>query len=208
MTLLRIDSSARRQSVSKELTSRFVDAWRLEHPEGKLIERDLALTAIPPITDEWVQAIHAEPAALTAEQKRTLALSDELISELQEADTIVIGSPMYNFTIPAPLKAWVDQVVRVGKTVEWTATGPQGLLRNKKVFVVTSRGGAFRPGTPTERFDYQEPYLRHILGAIGLTDVTFIHAENQKPGPQAEVARATAISEIGRLAVEVGLSVA
>ena len=200
MKLLCIDSSARRYSVSRQLTGRFVAAWQQEHPEGEVIERDLATTALPLITDEWVQAVHSNPASLTAEQKQVLAVSDELVAELVQADTIVIGAPMYNFAIPAPLKAWIDQVVRVGKTVLFAAAGPQGILKGKKVYVVTSRGGAFRPGTPTERFDYQEPYLRHILGFIGLTDVTFIHAENQKPGAQAEIARAAAIAEIQQVA--------
>ena len=125
-----------------------------------------------------------------------------MIEELVQADTIVIGAPMYNFAISAPLKSWIDQVVRVGKTVLFAEAGPQGILTGKKVYVVTSRGGAFRPGTPTERFDYQEPYLRHILGFIGLADVTFIHAENQKPGAQAEIAKAAAIAQIQQLAAE------
>jgi FMN-dependent NADH-azoreductase len=202
MKLLRIDSSARRSSVSRHLTARFVEAWQLEHPDGTVIERDLATTALPHITDEWVQAVYSNPASLTAEQKHVLQLSDALVEELVQADTIVIGAPMYNFAIPAPLKAWIDQVVRVGKTVLFAASGPQGILKGKKVYVVTSRGGAFRPGTPTERFDYQEPYLRHILAFIGLTDVTFIHAENQKPGAQAETAKAAAIAQIRELAAE------
>jgi FMN-dependent NADH-azoreductase len=200
MNLLRIDSSARRNSVSRQLTSRFVEAWQREHREGEVIERDLAATTLPLITDEWVQAVHSDPAALTAEQKQILAVSDELVAELVQADTIVIGAPMYNFAIPAPLKAWVDQVVRVGKTVLFAAAGPEGILKGKKVCVVTSRGGAFRPGTPAERFDYVEPYLRHILGFIGLTEVTFIHAENQKPGARAEVGKAAANAEIRQLA--------
>jgi FMN-dependent NADH-azoreductase len=208
MKLLRVDSSARRNSVSRHLTGRFVEAWQQEHPQGEVIERDLATTALPHITDEWVQAIHSDPAALTAQQKQILQLSDILVDELVRADRIVIGAPMYNFAIPAPLKAWIDQVVRVGKTVLFAATGPQGILKGKKVYVVTSRGGAFRPGTPTERFDYQEPYLRHILGFIGLTDVTFIHAENQKPGAQAEIAKAAAIAQIQQLAAEPAPSVA
>ncbi len=87
---------------------------------------------------------------------------------------------MHNFTISAPLKAWIDQVVRVGRTVLWGPNGPEGGLKGKKVAVLTSRGGAYRPGTPTAQYDFQERYLRHILGFIGLTDVTFIHAENQK----------------------------
>jgi FMN-dependent NADH-azoreductase len=206
MKLLRIDSSARRNSVSRQLTGRFVKAWRQEHPDGTVIERDLATTTVPHITDEWVHAVHSDPATLTTEQKLVLQLSDELVEELVQADTIVIGAPMYNFAIPAPLKAWIDQVVRVGKTVLFAAAGPQGILKGKKVYVVTSRGGAFRPGTPTERFDYQEPYLRHILGFIGLTDVTFIHAENQKPGAQAEIARSAAIVQMQELASDTPIS--
>jgi FMN-dependent NADH-azoreductase len=196
MKLLRIDSSARRNSVSRQLTARFAEAWQKEHPQGQVIERDLTTTTLPHITDEWVQAVHSNPASLTGEQKQLLSVSDILVQELVEADTIVIGARMYNFAIPAPLKAWIDQVVRVGKTVLFAATGPEGTLKGKKVYVVTSRGGAFRPGTPTERFDYQEPYLRHILAFIGLTDVTFIHAENQKPGAQAEIAKAAAVAQI------------
>jgi FMN-dependent NADH-azoreductase len=201
MNLLRVDSSARRNSVSRHLTGRFADAWQQEHPDGTLIERDLSTTVVPHITDEWVHAVHSDPATLTPEQRQVLELSDALVEELLQADTIVIGAPMYNFAIPAPLKAWIDQVVRVGKTVHFAASGPQGILKGKKVYVVTSRGGAFRPGTPTERFDYQEPYLRHILAFIGLTDVTFIHAENQKPGAQAEIAKDAAIAQLQELAV-------
>lgn len=208
MKLLRVDSSARRNSVSRQLTGRFVEAWQAEHPRGEVIERDLATTPIHPITDEWVQAIYSHPANLTDEQKQVLRLSDTLIDELRQADTIVIGSPMYNFAIPAQLKAWIDQVVRVGQTVLFGVDGPKGILTGKKVYVVTSRGGAFRPGTPTERFDYQEPYLQHILAFIGLTDVTFIHAENQKPGPQGEVARDAAIARIQAYASESHNSVA
>jgi len=111
---------------------------------------------------------------------------------------------MYNFTIAAPLKAWIDQVVRAGKTVLSRASGPEGLLKGKKVYVITSRGGGYRPGTPTERFDYQEPYLRHILAFIGLREVTFIHTENQKPGPQAEIARLAAIEQIEQLTAAAG----
>jgi FMN-dependent NADH-azoreductase len=206
MKLLRVDSSARRNSVSRQLTAHFVEAWQQQHPEGTVVERDLSTTALPHITDEWVQAIHTNPEALTADQKQVLKTSDALVEELVQADTVVIGAPMYNFAIPAPLKAWIDQVVRVGKTVLFAASGPQGILKGKKVYVVTSRGGAFRPGTPTERFDYQEPYLRHILAFIGLTDVTFIHAENQKPGEQAEIAKTAAITRIQDLAAQVAPS--
>jgi FMN-dependent NADH-azoreductase len=206
MKLLRVDSSTRLSSVSRQLTGRFTEAWQHEHPEGTVIERDLAATSLPHITDEWVHAVHSNPATLTPEQRQVLQVSDALVDELVQADAIVIGAPMYNFTISAPLKAWIDQVVRAGKTVLFTADGPQGLLQGKKVYVITSRGRAYRPGTPTERFDFQEPYLRHILGFIGLTDVTFIHAENQKPGAQAEIAKAAAIAQIQQLAGAPALS--
>jgi FMN-dependent NADH-azoreductase len=200
MNLLRIDSSARHNSVSRQLTQRFAEAWKKENPTGEIIERDLSKTSLPLITDEWVQSVHADQASLTPAQKQVLAASDELIDEVVKADTIVIGAPMYNFTIASPLKAWIDQVVRVGKTVLFGPNGPQGVLEGKNVVVLTSRGGSFRRGTPTAQFDHQEPYLRHILAFIGLTDVTFIHAENQKPGVLAEPSRAAAISQIQQAA--------
>jgi FMN-dependent NADH-azoreductase len=196
MKLLRIDSSARRSSVSRQLTGRFAEVWKKEYPEGEVIERDLATTQLPLITDEFVQAMHSNPATRTPGQKQALAVSDTLIDELLQADTIVIGAPMYNFAIPALLKSWIDQVVRAGKTVLFEASGPRGAIEGKKVYVVTSRGGSYRPGMPTERFDYQEPYLRHILAFIGLTDVTFIHADNQKPGELAEPSRAAALEKL------------
>src|SRR5580698_1649171 len=115
MKLLRIDSGTRLSSVTRQLTGRFAEAWQHEHPEGTVTERDLAATSLPHISDEWVQAIHSNPAALTSEQKQVLQISDTLVDELVQADAIVIGAPMYNFAITAPLKAWIAQVVRVGK---------------------------------------------------------------------------------------------
>jgi FMN-dependent NADH-azoreductase len=196
MKLLRIDSSARRNSVSRQLTQKFVEAWKQENPAGEVIDRDLASTHLPHITDEWTHAAFADPAHLTPAQRETLSVSEALIEELLAADIIVIGAPMYNLTVSAPLKAWIDQIVRVGRTVFYGPNGPDGVLKGKKVIVLTSRGGAFRPGTPTAQYDHQEPYLRHILAFIGLTDVTFIHAENQKPGELAEPARAAAVEQL------------
>jgi FMN-dependent NADH-azoreductase len=194
MKLLRIDSSARRSSVSRQLTDRFVDAWKKANPAGEVIERDLATTHLPHITDEWTLAAYSDPATRTPAQREVLSVSETLIEELVAADMIVIGAPMYNFAVSAPLKAWIDQVVRVGRTVHVGPNGREGILKGKKVFVLTSRGGSYRPDTPTAQYDHQEPYLRHILGFIGLTDVTFIHAENQKPGELAEPSRAAAFA--------------
>ena len=116
---------------------------------------------------------------MTPAQRNYLSTSDQLIEEVEAADLIVIGAPMYNFAIPSPLKAWIDQIVRMGKTFGYGPSGARGLLANKRVVVVTARGGSYEKGTPAERVDFQEPYLRHILGFIGLNEVTFIHAENQ-----------------------------
>ncbi len=196
MKLLRIDSSARRNSVSRQLTEKFVEAWKQGNPTGEVMVRDLSTTVLPLITDEWMLAAYSDQARLTPAQRETLAVSDNLIDELLAADTIVMGAPMYNLTVSAPLKAWIDQIVRAGRTVLWGANGAQGVLKGKKVFVLTSRGGSFRPGTPTAQYDHQEPYLRHILGFVGLTDVTFIHAENQKPGELAEPARRAAFEQL------------
>ena len=200
MRLLRIDSSARRNSISRQLTSQFVETWKKENPKGEVIERDLATTHLPLITDEWTLAAHSDPAGLSTSQKYVLAPSNTLVEELLAADTIVIGAPMHNFAIFALLKGWIDQVVRVGRTVLFHPNGPQGLLRGKKAVVITSRGGSYRAGTPTAQYDYQEPYLRHILAFVGLTDLTFIHAENQKPGELGESSRTAAIAQIREVA--------
>jgi FMN-dependent NADH-azoreductase len=204
MKLLRIDSSARNSSVSRALTSNFVQAWKRENPEGQAVERDLAKTTQPTmVTDEWTQAIHSDPTKLTAAQRELLADSETLIAELVAADIIVIGAPMYNFTISWPLKAWIDQVVRIGKTFGYGPNGPKGLLTGKKAVVITSRAGSYAAGTERAKIDFQEPYLRHMLGFIGITDVTFIHAENQRPGGElAEPSRVAALEQIGELVVK------
>lgn len=196
--LLRIDSSARSSSVSRQLTSRFVEAWQEEHPHGEVIHRDLTATRLPHITDDWL-GTYGDPADLTPAQREYLSTSDTLIEELVAADTIVIGAPMYNFTISWALKAWIDQVIRLGKTLVYENTGPKGLLGGRKVVVITSRGGAYPAGTPRAAYDFQEPYLRLVLGTMGLTEVTFIHAENQL-NEQAQASRDAAIAQIQQVA--------
>ena len=199
MKLLQIDSSARSSSVTRQLTAKFVEEWKKNHPAGEIIRRDLA-TTFPHITDDWGRT-HLEPSQLTPAQRNYLSMSDHLIEELQAADTIVIGAPMYNVAIPSSLKAWIDQVVRMGKTFGYGPSGARGLLSDKKVIVITARGGAYPKGTPGEKVDFQEPYLRHILGFIGLTDVTFVHAENQAR-EEAGPSLASAAEHIGRLVAD------
>src|SRR6202043_1283826 len=138
MKLLQIDSSARAGSVTRRLTAKFAEQWRANQPAGEVIERDLSTTMLPLLTDDW-SATQLEPSKLSSAQPNQLPPSDRLIEELQIADTIVIGAPMYNFAIPSLLKAWIDQIVRVGKTVAYGPSGRQGLLGNKRVFVITAR---------------------------------------------------------------------
>jgi FMN-dependent NADH-azoreductase len=200
MKLLQIDSSARTSSVTRRLTAKFAEEWGKNHPDGEVVQRDLSATALPLITDDWA-ATHLEDSQLTLAQRSYLSTSDQLIQELSVADTVVIGSPMYNFSIPSSLKAWIDQIVRLGKTVGYGPNGPQGLLARKKVVVITSRGSAYERGSAREAFDFQEPYLRHILGFIGLADVTFIHAENQAR-EEAGVFFAAAAERIGGIVMD------
>jgi FMN-dependent NADH-azoreductase len=200
MKLLQIDSSARTSSVTRRLTAKIADEWIKNYPDGEVIQRDLSATALPLITDDW-NATHLEESKRTPAQRSYLSTSDELVEELKAADTVVIGAPMYNFAIPSLLKAWIDQIVRIGKTIGYGPNGRESLLNKKKVVIITSRGGAYEKGTATEAFDFQEPYLRHILGFIGLKDVTFIHAEKQA-GAEAAVSFAAASERIGGMVID------
>jgi len=196
MKLLQIDASPRQDSVSRQLTSLFAANWKQQVPAGQIVHRDLANSPLGLVTDDWIAGAFSNPDQRTSAHRSALQYSDKLIEELQAADVVVIGDPMHNFTISTRLKAWLDQVVRFGKTVSYGESGPKGLVSGKKVYVITSRGGAYPSGTPNAQFDFQEPYLRHILGFIGLTDITFIHAENQGKPDLAIAAKAAAIQRI------------
>src|SRR4030095_13686359 len=196
MNLLQIDASPRRDSVSRHLTSLFAANWKKNTLGGQVIHGALTNSPVGLVTDDWIQGSLLDPQQHTDAHKSALQYSDELIEELRAADVIVIGDPMHHFSISTRLKALLDQVVRAGKTVLFTGSGPKGLLSGKKTYVVTSRGGAYAPGTPDAAFDFQEPYLRHILAFIGLTDVTFIRAENQSRPDLAAPAKAAAVQKI------------
>jgi FMN-dependent NADH-azoreductase len=196
MKLLQVDASPRRDSVSRELTAHFVAKWKRQFPEGQVIHRDLAKAAIPLINHHWIEGAFSNPQQHSDEHRAALEFSDSVIAEAQDAEVIVIGDPMHNFSVSGRLKAWLDQLVRAGKTFSYGESGPQGLLSGKKVFVLTSRGGAYTPGTPLAEYDFQEPYLRRLLAFVGLTDVTFIHAENQGKPALAAASKAAAIERI------------
>ena len=167
-TTLHIDASARNESsISRQLSSEVVA--RLG---GTVIRRDLN-DALPQITELWVETKNTPADARTQHQKDALVLSDELVGELQAADTIVIGLPIYNFGIPASLKAWIDLIARAGVTFKYTENGPIGLLQNKRAFIVAVSGG-----TPVgSAIDFATPYMRHVLGFIGIDDVEIVAAD-------------------------------
>ena len=150
-TLLHLDSSPSPSSVSRELTREFVRTWKAAHPDGQVIYRDLAANPPKPVDARWMGASYTPPGARTVEQTEALAVSDELIGELERADEYVFGVAMHNFGIPAVLKLWIDQIVRSGRTFSYSEQGPKGLLRGKKATAVVASGGVYEPGRPRLR---------------------------------------------------------
>lgn len=189
MTILHIDSSARTQgSVTRDLTADIVSKLG-----GDVIRRDLT-EALPQITEAWVGANFTPADDRDAAQRDTLALSDQLVDELKAADTIVIGAPVYNFGIPAALKAWVDLIARAGLTFKYTETGPVGLLQGKRAIIAVATGG-----TPVgSEIDFATGYLKHVMGFIGIHDVEVIAADRVMAHGAEAVADAKA--EIEKLA--------
>ena len=168
--VLRVDASARTDgSVTRSLADRLVDTLGA----GSVTRRDLAAEPIPQISEDWVGANFTAPDERTAEQNARLAQSDALVAELQAADTLVIATPIYNFGVPAALKAWIDMVARARVTFRYTDDGPVGLLAGKKAYIVLASGGT---GVDTP-IDFATPYLRHVLGFIGIKDVTVVAAD-------------------------------
>lgn len=184
--LLIVNSSPRSTSVSRRLTEHVAEQWQDSNPGGRVIRRDLAAEPLPYLTEPWIQASYTPAPQLSSEQQQTLALSDLLIAELQAADLIVLGVPMHNFSIPASLKAWIDLIVRAGKTFKYGEKGAQGLLSsNKRVLIIVSRGGSYGQDSPSFAADFQVPYLKHMLAFVGLTEVTVIDADKQAFGAEA-----------------------
>jgi len=176
-TLLDINSSPLGEaSISRHLTAEFVENWKLAHPDGKVIYRDLTTTSIPPVSAAWVGAVYSREEALNPAQRELLTLSDTLIAELQAADEYVFGVPMHNFSVPSVLKLWIDQVARVNKTFSYATGTPVGLLTDKKATIIIASGGKYDAGTAMASFNFVEPYLRTLLGFLGISDTTFLAA--------------------------------
>jgi len=178
-TILQINASARKTgSVTRELTEVLITRLLDKAFDTKVISRDVS-QGLPFLDEDWVGATFTDPAERSAEQRMKLALSDTLVGELKAADTIVIGTPIYNFAVPAALKAWIDLVARARETFQYTENGPVGLLEGKKAYVVVASGGT-KVGS---EIDFASSYLKHVLGFVGITDVTVVAADQLMMDP-------------------------
>jgi FMN-dependent NADH-azoreductase len=192
MNILQINASARREGAnSTKVANSVVERLKAAHPAATVTLRDLAVTPHPVLDEAALGALFTPAEQRTPEQAARVALDDALIAEIQAHDTIVLGVPMYNFGVPVQLKAWIDAIARAGTTFRYTATGPEGLLKGKTVYVALARGGLYRDTAN----DSQVPYLKAVLGFLGLTDVRFIYAEGLAMGPEA-VAKGFAQAEL------------
>lgn len=182
MNILQINASARREGAnSTRLANAIVARLQTANPTAKLTVRDFAIVPHPMLDEAALGALFTPAEQRTPAQAARVALDDALITEVQAADVLVLGVPMYNFSIPAQLKNWIDAIARAGVTFRYTESGPEGLLKGKKVYAALARGGRYR-GMES---DTQTPYLKMVLGFLGMTDVHFIYAEGLNMGPEA-----------------------
>ena len=197
-TLLQINASIHAgHGQSSQLATQFVQAFASRHPDSRIVLRDLASDTVPHLSAARFAAFVSQPEARTAAQSDELAYSDALIAELKQADVIVLGLPMYNFGVPSQLKAYFEHIARGGETVRYTAAGPVGLLKGKKVFVFAARGGLYA-GTA---LDTQTSYVRDFLRFVGIEDIEFVYAEGLAVSPQSKAnGLASAAAQIERLA--------
>ena len=185
--ILRIDTSARAEgSVSRQLSDRIVERLSTDGPVT-VTTRDLS-GGLPLIDGTWVGANFTPEADRDDAQRAALALSDELIAEIKAADVLVIGAPIYNFSVPTVLRAWIDLVARAGVTFKYTETGPEGLLTGKRAVFAVASGGT----EAGSAIDFNTPYLRHIMGFIGITDVQIVAADRLMVDADASMAKAEA----------------
>jgi len=185
-TLLHIDSSPRSsRSRSRWLTKQFVNEWLESHPTDTVVYRDVARSAPPYVDETWVAAAFTPTGLRTAAMQRALQVSEELVDEFVAADTYVCGVPMYNFSVPANFKGYIDQIVRLGRTFGFNPDDPaqpyKPLLRNKKMFViVTAAVSGYEEGGSSEKSNHVDPYLRTVFGFVGITDIRFIHVRDDE----------------------------
>lgn len=183
--ILIVESSPRgAESASRKLTAKLRERLAVRYPEATIVERDLMKDKLPHLDQPTLKAISTRDPMQAESLKDALHLSDQLTEELLSSDLLVIASPMWNFGIPSSLKAWIDHVVRAGKTFNYAGAGVEGLAQGKKAILVLASGGIFSEG-PWKRWDTVEPYLRQILGFIGIDDVQTVRAEGMNIPPLA-----------------------
>jgi FMN-dependent NADH-azoreductase len=199
MKLLHIDSSVLGpHSVSRQVSAAIVARLRQAHPGLEVVYRDLTSTPLTHLSGSHLAA--AQGATPSAELQQDLAIGQGVLDEFLAADIVVLGAPMYNFTLPSQLKAWIDRILVAGKTFKYGASGPEGLAGNKRLIVAISRGGFYSAGTPMAALEHLESYLRGVFGFIGITDPEFILADGVQVGPEhREKALAGALEAINRL---------
>jgi len=182
MKILQINASARSEGANSTRVADGITA-RLKalHPQAEVALRDLARDPHPVLDEPALKALFTPAEQRTPEQAARVALDDALIAQVQSADAIVIGVPMYNFGTPIQLKTWIDAIARAGVTFRYTESGPEGLVKGKKVYLALARGGLYR-GTPA---DTQAVWLKTVLGFLGMTDLEFVYAEGLAMGPEA-----------------------
>ncbi len=191
MNVLHIDSSILgANSVSRELTATIVASLKTRHGDASVTHRDVAATEIAHLSGEIIGAAFTPEAEWSERQKSERALTEALLEEFLAADVVVIGAPMYNFSIPTQLKSWIDRICAAGRTFKYTAEGAVGLAGGKKVIIASSRGGVYS-NDAARAMDFQEDYLRTVLGFVGITDIEIIRAEAVNMGDDK---RATALS--------------
>jgi len=196
MKILHITTSPRGDdSVSYQLSQRVIERLLARHPAAHIMARDLSAQPLPHVDGQYASALgRSAGGAPQAQGRSSLAWSDLLIEELRQADCIVIGTPMHNFTVPSVLKAWIDHVVRIGITFNATPEGKIGTLADRPVYIAVSSGG-YRGGERARQPDYLEPYLRAILGTIGLKNLSFISLQPTAAGPDAITAAYAAVEQ-------------
>ncbi len=177
-------SAKHSRSISRTLAQEFIAGWQAAHPTDTTTYRDLGHNPLPYVDESWIAAAFSSPADHSPELKAAISLSDTLVEEFLAADRYVFAVPMYNLNIPAAFKAYIDQIVRAGKTFAIGANGYEGLVLGKKLLIITAQGGIFRAGTPAAGYNFHEPYLRAIFGFMGVTDVTFITADGLNLGEE------------------------
>lgn len=190
--VLHIDSSPRGdRSISRTVSKDLIAAWKQLHPDDTVTYRDLGHHPVPHVDEPWIAAAFTPPPQRSPELNQAIETSDALVNEFLAADRYVFGVPMYNLSVPSTFKAYIDQIVRVGRTFGVNEQGFEGLVdSSKKMLVITARGGSYQQGTPAASYDLQEPYIRAIFGFIGVTDITFIHVDNLNGAPDESVNRA------------------